>query len=201
MSSDQDVGTVWTPFGLKTPRPVALTLAAIKVLLDIVVLVSIRLQYAPGHTSLWVPSAIHLIDIFLYVVLWIEVWVHERPSRSHVIAWITFALLWGAMALSTNVAAYGMGWNLDAEWWHRYLLKPFVVVLDVAAIGWLVHALVMWAAEIRSDKRRPKEDHNPDSPATRESCRITEDTMEDPEDRQQKKSTVRFQEPPFNQQP
>ena len=195
----QDKSTVRTPLGRKSPRKVPLTVGIIKTLLNIAVLVSIRLQYAPAGTTLWVPSVVHLLDIFLYVVLWIEVWVHMRPSRSHVVAWVTFAVLWGATTLSITVAVYAMGWNSDAKWWHRYLLKPVAVVLDVVAIAWLVHALIKWATQIRSDERKSKEDapHQED-PQTRDSNGTSRETH--PEEQQGRRNKVTFEEL-CNQQP
>lgn len=201
MIPDQDKGMVWTPLGMKSPRKVSLTVGIIKTLLNIAVLVSIRLQYAPAGTTLWVPSMVHLLDIFLYVVLWIEVWVHLRPTWSHVVAWITFAVLWGGTTLSITVAVYAMGWNYDAKWWHRYLLKPVAVVLDAAAIAWLVYALIKWATQIRSDERKLKEDPpHQEVPPTRDSNGITQETH--PEEQQGRRSKVRFEELHIcNQQP
>ena len=92
-----DHGLVWTPCGLVKAKTLVLTLLSIEVFTDVINTLFTYYFVAKNtyHAGIWTQLGLTTICTAIFVGLWIEIWLTDKPYRRAMISWSAVLFLLG----------------------------------------------------------------------------------------------------------
>ena len=92
-----DHGLVCTPCGLAKAKTLVLTLLFVMIFFDVVYVLCHYFFLAKNtyHAGIWTQFGLTIICTAIFVGLWTEIWLMDKPSRCTMISWSVVLFLLG----------------------------------------------------------------------------------------------------------